>query len=233
MGANPKPLLSPLTFSPVWGDLLFLTVSHINDDKRMWALQLPGMSWVSFGKLWTLSCSWTPHLATLEKSCSGRPMWSSWQAKHRRAFCSSHWVSAAASLHGFSIGDEKAFGHTSLWGTRQGSVRWLGYGEEEPTALLKVVSAPIGLRVPETTAETWLGRRTSWGSLPLQWKHMLRKCSWRNLRHWRSKYAVKTSRMVSTPNTWFILPAYTTTQIEGRFLQWEWERLVRYIYGIQ
>lgn len=62
---------------------------------------------------------------------------------------------------------------------------------------------------------------------------MLRKCIWRNLGHRRSRYAVKTSRTVSTTSTRFILPAYSTTQMEGWFVQWEWEKLVKYIYGIQ
>lgn len=147
----------------MWGDLLFLTVSHIDVEQKN--MGVPASRDV-------LSIIWEAldfelfmnSFGYFRKSCSGQPMWSSWQAKHGRAFHSSRWVCAAASLHRFSIGDEEAFGHISPWGAGEWSARWLGYGRGEPTALLKAVSAPIGLQVPETAAETWLGRRTSWAT---------------------------------------------------------------------
>lgn len=44
---------------------------------------------------------------------------------------------------------------------------------------------------------------------------------------------MKTSKTVLTPSTTFILPGYTKAQTEGWFAQWDWEKLVKYTYGIQ
>ena len=131
---------------------------------------------------------------------------------------------------------------TPLHGTHVSDLRgrW-GMARESPRLCSKLCLPPSDYRYLKQL------QRPGWAeephellvTFPLHQKHMLRKCSWRNLRHWRSRYAVKTSRTVSipstvsTPSTRFILPAYTTTQMEGWFVQWEWEKLVKYIYGIQ
>lgn len=147
MGVNHKPLLSPLTFSLVWGHLLFLPVSRINDVKGTRVPQLPGMFCVLSELLTDDSFGY------FSKCCSGHPLWRCWQAKHGSAFHSSRWVCAAWSLHRFSVQMRRPL-VTPLHGAHAGDLR-CSWG------MVRLCSK---LRLPWNSCRDLAERKTWWGS---------------------------------------------------------------------